>query len=436
MSRRRPHLACWRLSLVLSLFALIGLSSGCGEALLAPGEQYWPTHPVFSPDSLTVAYVHIVSGGGFGGPVQPMTIRWRNLREPLAEHKLSTLARITDQRGNATIDLLMEFSPDSKHLAVVSPFQMEIVDLAAAKSRRQSMADELVTSCAWQTDHTIGYCSHTHRHGRVPESSTRSFYIQDLDDSPGQRRLVWREERVEAGNELFEWPLERWSPNGRCVVLASPYEHGLFRLLDMRSGQLRDIGPCDGYSSQVSWKPDSSMLACVAGRWPVRAWLVQPSTGERRDFSGPFRGQFGDYPPLLEPRWTADGEYLLVNSDSLGGCLVRPEPWQVIELRARLAHLFEPEKHRSTWPSGAVHALPLPGWVAFWGPGALYAINYGTTRLVKLDEDAWEGWAVSPDARWIVTVRSLAGCTDDSWRRPVQLTFTASGPSTSTENGP
>ncbi|GMU22427.1 MAG: hypothetical protein AMXMBFR13_25130 [Phycisphaerae bacterium] len=404
----------------------------CGLIAFVPGcadDDYFygaPRLPTFSPDGSVFAYVRQPSYHGKGDPIQRLDVCWRNVSRPEVEHVATTQTKIATFHDRATLDMIVRFAPDSQHLAVATPLNLEVVDLRTAELRRVSEPLELVTSCAWLDEQTVVYAAHTSRSGQVPETSQRTFYAHRIDQASSQRRVLFREEAVQAGTDLFDWPLERWSPDGQHVIFMNPYEHGRFRLLQVASGRVRDVGPCDGYTSSVAWKPDSSAAACVAGRWPVQAWMVEPGTGQIRDFSVPFRAAFGDYPPRIGPLWTADNQYLLVHTDRLGGCLVRPVPWQVIDVRLLLQQHLDPAdrphdaRTARRWPTWALQTVPVPGWIACWAPAAsLWIINYDATLRVDLGPRwiSFNEWSISPDGRWFL--QSGSSYEDSTYRQPV-----------------
>ena len=364
--------------------------------------------PAFSPDGSVAAYVRRSTYYGSGPSRQPVAICWRQVADPDVEHRATSVAETIGTSHGGRLDLVLRFSPDSWHLAVLTPGRLEVLEIAQAKLLPVGPPEQLITSVAWLEGQRLAYAAHGSRTGRRPIYSNRGIYIEPLG-RPAERRLVWSEQKVAAGLELFEWPLEQWSPDGRWLVFQSPYEAGEFKALDVQAGQARSVAPCDGYTSQVAWRPDSSAFACFADR-PVRAWAIEVDSGRVHEFTEPLREAIGNDPPQVAPLWSAEGRYVLVNSRTTPGRLIQPEPWECIALRSRLEPQFKVDRPERRWPYWTIYPLPVRAWVAFWAPGAnLWACDYHGGHSFELSEDAWHGWAMSPDGSHLVQVTSLAG---------------------------
>ncbi|MEA1967186.1 MAG: hypothetical protein U9N77_03075, partial [Thermodesulfobacteriota bacterium] len=118
--------------------------------------------------------------------------------------------------------------------------------------------------------------------------------------------------------------------------------------------------------------------------------------------------------------WTPDGEYIVINSSKTGGCMVHPDPWQVVALGKRLVNHLEDLEQRRVYrdaPDSYPYLLvqPYPGWVSLCirfvtgkkpnlqGRGRLmearnYLVDYKGKHFLPMDS------LDSPDDIWTMTI--------------------------------
>jgi len=212
------------------------------------------------------------------------------------------------------------------------------------------------------------------------------------------------------------WPRERWSPDGAYVLFKTQGFRGDLKLLDVATGATRVIAPRDYNIEGISWKSDSSEVVCVGSKRgsPARAFVINPRTLEKQDFSAEFNTFFGsdsgDYSPNIAPIWTPGDQYFIVNGGRKGGCLVNPRPWKVIPVARLLIHELDREgplvsAEQATVRLPWISWQPARGWVKVGvqipDKGYLrrkeYLVDYSGRVFVPLDESP------APTSEWTIT---------------------------------
>jgi dipeptidyl aminopeptidase/acylaminoacyl peptidase len=147
-----------------------------------------------------------------------------------------------------------------------------------------------------------------------PNGQTRGewsnlWWVPAVPDS-GKARPLTQEERIVGGFDV--------SPDGRRVAFTYRVEdhrneghRAEIALVDVESGEVRDLTDNRAPESDLAWAPDGSRLAFMAPdreRWRLdqgNLYLMDPSDGTTRQLAADFRGAIGD------ARWTPDGESLV-----------------------------------------------------------------------------------------------------------------------------
>jgi hypothetical protein len=379
--------------------AFLLFSSGCVISVEDPPEKLQ-----FSPDGKLLVHFTFTWSALWGTPVESdemASISWRKVDKPQVVRSAS-IERIAPgrQQRPPSEKVHAVIAPDSAHVAVISPNYLTVVDLRTGQSSRVTPHGERVTSVAWLNASEVVYAAHTQPRGKEPKSWTRTIYRQRIDQPWKKRIEVYREFDVVTGaDDFIRWGLESWSPDGRWVIFASPYFDGLFDLLDVETGRRRPLSKADGLSNSVAWRSDSSAALCVGGSWPMEAVLVPTDGGPIVDLSDRFAETFGDYPPILEPLWTADNEYVAALDYRLRGCLVRPDPWEVLHVAEWVKANDDPRRPRRL---GQVRLVPVPGYVLVANEEADFeVVNYCRREAYHVEAIAafWltDDWAWSPD---------------------------------------
>ena len=406
--RRTPRGRLIGAALALVVLAAAMLpAGGCGVTVT----QTYAVDLQFSPDSGTVAWcwgqqrVHYPPPVGLAGPDYlsgKATLRWCAADTPdrLRSLQIVSTGPVSQMDGgDFPGEFHLAFSPDSTRLLVASPVGLDVVDLADGKHRRLTARGETVSSMLWDGNEQVVYAARSGIRGDFPRISDRALWRQRVAPSVDQRRLIRRTDGVEDHPVLMTWPIEKISPDGRFAVCSLPEDSPLgsapAEVVSLADGQARPFRPPGSpYHSTfaVAWKPDSSCFAWLEkhtryGDNPIKAHctyqllLVDPDTLEVRDFTGQMTAVLAPSADRsctvvfdFAMRWTADGEYLLVSSDTDGGGhLVRPEPWKVIPLARRFFQRVEPDWRLNKMTM--LRPLQSPQWVGASGPGGWYIVH-------------------------------------------------------------
>jgi len=414
---------------LLFVLALGGLSS-CSQIIVG-------VDACFSPDSTLVAYV---CSDQWDLPLPPemptirskVSVRWSRLNRP-DEYQVADIGVFGRDWGGWFVANRIHsvFSPDNRYLAVASPRQLHLLDCLTKEHRILTGPGEVVTSLVWLSADQLAYVSCSLNRGGHRETSSTCFWLQRVDQSYVDRELIFSQQGSqncpEKGLNVAEWPREHWAPDRRFILFRADGFQGDLKLLNVEERTVRVIAPGSHKFEGISWKSDGSAAACVgfSRTGSMLAFVIDPRTGEKFDFSDEFNRAFGDdckyaTPPMFR-LWTPDDQYLVVNSLGKGGCLVKPRPWELV----RVAELFvdrlvkngprvsgEDSSERLPW----AHWLPVKGWVKIWvqrlGPdyprGMDYFVNYSNLYFVPFG-DSWApggGWQVTPNGRHAVKLES------------------------------
>ncbi len=408
----------------LCLFCLVPFFMG-GCVVLPVGVPDRTGKVRFSPDGRIVAYIwhdHIVTFSLVYPPVSAGStahVRWAEVASP-------------DKQRSARIDAAFigwnhdgleghvhpVFSPDSRHLAVVSPQRLVIVELSSGRQRTMTDSHDEVTSLTWPSNDEIAYAAHV-RKDTDKGLSKRTIWRQRIHESPAARRAVHRQDDVRVMNSnALPWQLEQWSPNAKYVVFHNGSMREPYKLLNVDTGELWAIGRMNGSPYGAAWKPDSSGVFCLtASHWgdglaECEAIVVDPTTGKRRDYSARFQDAFAEWLPsfgISAPAgWTPDGQYLIGSHLDLGGCLIRLDPWEVIPLGKRLR-----DKIGANYTPVAMVALPVNGWLRTKGLERNYLVDYSGRPMREIENANLCAWSADGkhfakvDRRGAITVETL-----------------------------
>ncbi|MFH1107837.1 MAG: hypothetical protein V1790_01375 [Planctomycetota bacterium] len=367
-------------------------------------------------------------------------VRWIDLDHPIfVRSKLIYAKRESFCSLTSFVDRALAFSPDSKYIGVRIGGELHCVDPQSSKTWQLSLPEEYVSSFCWVGNDEIAYARVGPDGGvfkrRVQEPSPNRVPVLQgslppLTLLPKQLNRPWEE-------LIRRTPHEWWAPNGRFVIVA--WGDQSIHLFDTESGIVRSYErPFP--SVAVGWKPDSSMCLVALGDTdfkPGKMFLLSPIDGSIRDLTDPFVETFKsperkevrrsswaiDVQALGEsiPRavsldhgdnldWTADGKFVIISSPMHGACLVRPDPWEVVELGSGFATAMrDTEAYRQAVRLHkketlfSLSVLPVAGWVKAWMGGHEYAVNYERNEAVEL-------------AAYIISAASPAVVTNDGHR--------------------
>jgi hypothetical protein len=327
---------------------------------------------MFSSDGEQIAYLRqealeemVVDGKIW---VRTMHLCWCKTGNPAKVSSVAIETLGANFAGYVTVGLDMQWSPGGSHIGVLTPHKLVIVDISTLD--QIELRDGKITSFGWLSDTELGYCAK-----RTKGNMARRVICRQKLGAPSPTELIafdW------SGSDEYTWR-EYWAPSGQYVVFGEPAIRGRFHLVKLTDGKSRVFGQPDAYIEGVAWTSDSSRAFCVSNKVGpednYEAILVDPTTGATVDCSAEFHATFAGHAPEVEPQWTADGQYVIVNALQINGHLLRPAPWQAIPLGETLAPRFSPP---TQWSSiqPRLFRLPVPGWV-----GVIPTGNYGDSPI-------------------------------------------------------
>ncbi len=329
-----------------------------------------PREIKFSPNSSKVAYIWLdewnepwLDGRTLS---RTISIKWCGVDTPDVLKSVRVGSVGMEWAGYISVPTPFEFSPDSRHLAIIVPWKLSVINLYSGKLRGFSRPDEIVSSFVWLSNNEIGYVAHANLHGKHEGITDRTFWRQKISDSPDARVAIHREMSVKPGVDFLvnSYPLEIWSPRGRYVVFKSRYHGGPFKFLDVATGTVRAFGQLNCYPEGIAWKPDGSAVMCISekmGQQKLEFLLVDSATGRVEDFTKQFVTQFGNDIGIGDVSWAYEGGYLffwyLVREGPEWKGLEAPpgfnyhhryllislHPWQVLDIGEKVTQRFGPE---------------------------------------------------------------------------------------------
>lgn len=389
---------------------VLSVSCGCTPHSRPYGEI------VFSPDGDTVAFIWEDSWEmrllHVGTPLRSLHLRWCDASDPRSQRSVR-LDSLGWKFSHSSVPVELRFSPDSRHVAAWTAHFLTVVDLSSGRQWRLARFGERVTSFAWLSDHEVGYVTHTNLRGRFGRIADRTFWRQNIHKKLDARIRIFRETGAAVGARptVYDYPIEHWSPKGRYVIFTSS-RFGRFHLLNVADRTERVLGGTDAYlPGDVSWTPDGSKVFCIihiytrSPNGSIGAFLAEAATGKTLDCTAQFAKVFGNdrfrSSYRLEPVWTCDGRYVLLNNFRHGGYLIQPQPWRAIAVGRQAAKQLRDKYTHPPW----VFRLPFPGWVGFGFPpkgpeydDPGYATDYQTRKLLPLP--VGPGSALSPRGRF------------------------------------
>ena len=263
------------------------------------------------------------------------------------------------------------FSPDNAWLAVAAPSGMFVIELETSRKVLLSKPGEEITSLAWLNANEVGYVAQT--------ETERIFRRQRVDGGESPRTTVFTECSPDLGRYhrtfgQMGWPGESWSPDGRLVMFRPRSQENDLRIVDTATGEVQSLNkPCIG-DAHAAWAGNGTMVfvTCSDNDPQLNQALVyDPATEKLIDLTEPFYQYFYDSYFQLAPTWTWDDQYVVVNDAKRGGCLVRPEPWQVIPLYQKAVDRLNRSETDAadSGPAGAYNGFPalrvqpVTGWM-------------------------------------------------------------------------
>ncbi len=403
---------CRSVPLFLVSQVLLGTNLGCLLSL-----PYSHSHGlIVSPDGTRAAYTRrdmvVLSYGGKGRTLGGSThVRWCSVASPWllksVEVDSFTGEPPTDPIGGMVATV--KFSPDSRHLAVLVGRSLSCIDLRTSRMWPLAPREEMVTSFAWSGDAEVVY---------IANPSNRSFFRHAVHDPSVTRSIVC--EGAGPSVPVTFVPVDHWSPDAEFVLFADAGPG--VRLLNMQTGALHRFGESISKTLETAWKTDGSgvlSLSYATDQSIQHALLMDLRVpDDALDVTSRFVEGFSDCGQIeIEPLWTADNKYVIVNTSCRGGFLVRPHPWECVAIGDRVFPFLggHPDQHRqgSTHDHRppTVHRFPYAGWVMVLACGKYYAVDYTSYRALQLTlwpTDRLErSTVVSPNGKYLLQLGHL-----------------------------
>lgn len=337
---------------------------------------------------------------------ESVEIRWFDVGRP--DEVRTTLVDEIDLRPsgahyNITARLL--FSPDSRHLAVVSPKRLIIIELATGDSREIPLEEEeTFRELAWRSSDVPVYA--------ILRGRTETFFRHQFKATPSERQLVYEAEldwvaqthhqpdgfTLPPGLQEFDW-----SPDGRLVLIRRRAQQGQpVALLDIDTGTITPLSNSISSVMGTSWSNNGAHILIRGSSQPHTygdvVVLVDTRTGQATDMAERFStlvGSAGSPPEvhLPSPVWV-DANHMIVHDMSwnrepgaVNSHLVRLEPWGVVLSTRRYLR-----------PS------PVAGWLLLQGGESFDWIDPARAREVHLE--GWPNqWVWAPGGRHAAEIR-------------------------------
>ncbi len=389
------HLIPFALAL-LQLTGCVGPGSGAGSI-------------TFSPDGQRVCYIRenrveekVVDGDILS---RSINLHWCITSDPTKESSVHIDTLGLEYKGYINVGTEVRWSPSGSRIGVMTRQKLVVVETESG--RKTDIRDGTITSFAWLSDSELAY--HTCR--TAGNKNRRTIVRVDLGTGNKTDAFVFPERSKDPSIGSGHW-----SPCGKFFVVMEPAVRGQYYCVSVAAGTARAFGNKDSYDVGVAWTTDSRRAFCVSDKVGpedhYEAILLDPATGATVDCSPGFQTTFAEHAPQIEPLWTADGQYVLVNALKISGHLVQPTPWRVVPLGKIVAPSFaSPTQWSSVNPW--LFRLPMPGWVGVVPTGnygdspVQYATDYSGQDIKPLLEDYPR--AISPDGTRAATI-GADGC--------------------------
>lgn len=369
---------------LLQLTGCVGPGSGAGSI-------------TFSPDGQRVCYIRenrveekVVDGDILS---RSINLHWFMTSEPTKESSVHIDTLGLEYKGYINVGTEVRWSPNGSRIGVMTRQKLVVVE--ADSGSKADIRDGTITSFAWLSDSELAY--HTCR--TTGDRDRRTIVRVDLGTGNKTDAFMFPERPKDPSIGSGHW-----SPCGKFFMVMEPAVRGQYYCVSVAAGTARAFGSTDSYDVGVAWTTDSRRAFCVSNKVGpedhYEAILCDPVTGATVDCSLGFQTTFAGHAPRIEPLWTADGQYVLVNALKITGHLVQPTPWRVVPLGKMVAPGFAPPTQWSSinpW----LFRLPVAGWVGVVPTGnygdspVQYAADFAGAKVIPL----LEGYPrdVSPD---------------------------------------
>ena len=172
-----------------------------------PGEIY------FSPDSSRIAFFWLEQWSIPMGDIyrRKAYVYWCNTNDTDTRESIELDTIGKEYSGYVSIPTDLKFSPDSRHMVLLTPNHLSLINLDIQKLSRLCSTNETVTSFQWLDNEIVGYATLS----RSKDKCTLTFWKQNINDSPDKREQIHCEvvskNYILLNTQLTSFPMEYWS---------------------------------------------------------------------------------------------------------------------------------------------------------------------------------------------------------------------------------
>lgn len=374
-----------RTKIAISCLTFVSIiANGC-----AAGQKGYRS-PKISPDGKLCAY--LVTDGiniGIGPELSGLgggntRVEWVSLNNA-SNKKGLTVSKYTGRPPANNREKEIAFSPDSKFIGVLDRQELSYIDLDASKLIAVSMPAEIVTSFGWAGSDAIMFVGGTEDRREVLryEVNGRTRRSIALAGSANHKYQGGGESRIQ----------EFWSPNGRFLSFAGDdYKASILNTLD---GSIKTVGSGKSGGHHAAWKSDSTGIFVVSGSEqsgaPFEATYVATDTWLIVDHNSWIKKTFGSSQTIwLDPLWTREDGFTIMNSNDRGGVLFNPESKRAIFVGEKLKKQVgckSPNPYGAYCYPPSIAPTPIPGWIMAISLCHEYLTDYDAERGLLLSND-------------------------------------------------
>ncbi len=352
----------------------------------------------FSPDDSLVAYLEDHSGwelllGHKTDITHDFSACWTRVETPRKRVTVQLPSPPGDWSYHDDVPNEMKISPDSRYMGVLLPGSLTVIDMLSGQPSTITTGN--IGSFSWISSDELAYFRvEVQDSSQLPETAIYRTSVSAPERTG--RRVFGSNGAGDVSLHLGGMDRVYWSPDGRYVVFRDGSTRaGGYSIFNFQTATARTLPEQIRLIVHFAWTPDSSAFFCISSRRPYgdSVLFMNPETLESIDFSAEFLQHIsleGQALSFLSTRdwfrWTADGEYLILNRwlPQKSGLLIDLDPWRVLPIADQLNRLLPNESDRMP----ALEYLPVDGYVGVrtWGPDALarYAVSYDLQRIVEL----------------------------------------------------
>jgi len=294
-------------------------------------------------------------------------LRWRPVSDPAAEQsvEIDSVDFGPDGEPTGRLHARFRFSPDSKRRVAVCAMRLLIVDVVSGEYREINFGDRRFSDAGWLSNDELLIITDS--------GFAWDFWRLDVDSPSTDAENTHEEPYVSASSSWDQLPQPApgemtgrfdFSPDGERILFrrVCPDYRQMEAVMHVES---TGVTPLLDYVGGYSWKADGSAMLISGslrsddGVLEAIVMVIDFGDGDPRSMTGQdltesFAAAFGEEAiiSLTAPRWTPDGEHVLIRSvlpaqltedkDTIPAVrkdhLVRIDPWTVVLTRDEMLY--------------------------------------------------------------------------------------------------